>query len=98
MDALPPALSSLLIGYEARQRGWAGLSDRDRQRYARWVAAARNEKAARRRAEVVIDRVRDGRGWAGPLRRFFAKHYTIPTGTTVEDVWRSDHPGASPTG
>jgi hypothetical protein len=98
MEPLPPALSSLLVAYEARVRGWESLSERDRQRYAAWVAAAKNEKAAQRRAEVVIDRIRDGRGWAGPLRRFFARHYSVPMGSTGEDVWRADHRGDTPTG
>ncbi len=98
VDSLPAALASLLVGYEARERGWGGLDDRDRQRYVEWVSAARNEQSARRRAKVVVDRVRDGRGWAGPVHRFFAKHFTIPKGTTTDDAWRADQRGDTPLG
>ncbi len=95
---LPPALTELLDGYDARQRAWEALPAQDRQRYVAWVLNARTPKQGRRRAVVVIDRVRDGRRWVGPVRRLLEQHFTVPAGTTAYDAYNADHNGSSPFG
>ncbi len=96
--ALPPALDSLLMAVPERLRAWESLQERDRAKYAEWVSAARSAKAAERRARVVIDRVSAGHGWAGPLPRFFRQHFTLPPGTTVDEVRRADYRGETAVG
>ena len=83
-DDVPEALAVAL-----HERGlgdsWAALEDRDRLRYARWVAKARGPRA-KRRAKTVGDRVADGRGWRGPVRRVLENLFGIPKGTTAADI------------
>ncbi len=93
--ALPPVLEALLQGYDARQASWDALPVPDRNQYAAWVARARTERTAHRRALTVLDRAERGQGWVGPLRRWLGKHYVVPRGTSSEDAWSADQRGDS---
>ena len=94
---LPDALLAVL-NIPALRQGWDSVTESDRSRYATWVAAARSDRSAHRRARVVADRLRDSRGWACQPRRTLQHLFSVPTGTTAEEAYRADHPGSSPTG
>ena len=94
ISPVPPALAELLDGYDARQKAWDTLPAQDQQRYAAWVSSARTPKQGRRRAVEVIDRMRDGRGWVGPVRRLLERHFTVPAGTSAYDAYHADHDGS----
>lgn len=91
---LPDALVRVLLHPALRAR-WEGLAESDRDRYATWIATANTVRAQKKRARVVEDRVRDGRGWVGQPRRLLDHLFSVPTGATAEDACNSDHRGSS---
>lgn len=96
-DELPDALVGFL-SIPALRQGWEGIAEPDRYRYAAWVAAPLSTRAARRRARVVVDRVRNGRGWVGQPRRRLEHLFYVPRGTSASDAYTADQRGDFPFG
>ena len=85
-----PAALETFLSIERLRRAWDELTPSDREKYATWVAKATSEKSARRRALVVADRLRDGRGWARAPRRIFEHHFAVPKGGSAADARAAD--------
>jgi hypothetical protein len=68
---------------------WQEQEPASRDNYDRWVATARTERSARRRAALVVRRVWAERPYAGPLRR---------RKDALADLLFNDAPGETPHG
>lgn len=78
MVPIEPAALASAINAEGLQPAWDELSRTDRAQYSGWVDNAPSEWSARRRADVVADRVRENRGWTSPIRREWHYYFSVP--------------------
>ena len=81
-----PAALVPILSLQSMRQAWDDLTPRDREQYASWIGNARSERSARRRATLIADRLRDGLGWASPVRRVMHQYLTIPRGATAADA------------
>lgn len=78
----PHPLREAVLDWDYMHKYWTRLRAKDQERYITWVANARSQRQARRRARTVHDRVLQGQPWAGPVRRFF-DNWTIPSPSPI---------------
>lgn len=74
-------LFDAVFAWDHMHKYWDRLSNADQKRYVAWVGDARSQRQAQRRARTVHDRVLEGKGWAGPIRRFF-ESWIVPSSPT----------------